>query len=58
AAPYLKEGQQVKKCDVLCIKDAKKNMNKIESEREGKIVKIIAKEGLPVQFDQPLFSRE
>ncbi|OIN83786.1 acetyl-CoA carboxylase biotin carboxyl carrier protein [Francisella sp. TX07-6608] len=55
AAPYIKEGQEVKKGDVLCIIEAMKIMNKIEAERAGKIVKIIAKDGEPVQFDQPLF---
>lgn len=55
AAPYVKEGQEVKKGDVLCIIEAMKIMNKIEAERAGKIVKIIAKDGEPVQFDQPLF---
>ncbi|KHS54984.1 acetyl-CoA carboxylase, partial [Francisella tularensis subsp. holarctica] len=55
AAPYVKEGQEVKKGDVLCIIEAMKIMNKIEAERAGKIVKIIAKDGVPVQFDQPLF---
>ncbi|AEI36701.1 MULTISPECIES: acetyl-CoA carboxylase biotin carboxyl carrier protein [Francisella] len=55
AAPYVKEGQEVKKGDVLCIIEAMKIMNKIEAEKAGKIVKIIAKDGDPVQFDQPLF---
>ncbi|MFV9972874.1 MAG: acetyl-CoA carboxylase biotin carboxyl carrier protein [Francisella endosymbiont of Hyalomma asiaticum] len=55
AAAYVKEGQEVKKGDVLCIIEAMKIMNKIEAERAGKIVKVIAKDGDPVQFDQPLF---
>lgn len=55
AAPYVKEGQEVKKGDVLCIIEAMKIMNKIEAERAGKIIKVIAKDGEPVQFDQPLF---
>lgn len=55
AAPYVKEGQEVKKGDVLCIIEAMKIMNKIEAEKAGKIVKVIAKDGDPVQFDQPLF---
>ena len=55
ATPYVKEGQEVKKGDVLCIIEAMKIMNKIEAERAGKIVKVIAKDGEPVQFDQPLF---
>lgn len=55
AAAYVKEGQEVKKGDVLCIIEAMKIMNKIEAEKGGKIVKICAKDGDPVQFDQPLF---
>lgn len=55
AAPYVKEGQEVQKGDVLCIIEAMKIMNKIEAEKSGKIVKILAKDGDPVQFDQPLF---
>ncbi len=55
AAPYVKEGQEVKQGDVLCIVEAMKIMNKIEAEKSGKIVKVLAKDGEPVQFDQPLF---
>ena len=55
AAVYVKEGQEIKKGDVLCIIEAMKIMNKIEAEKSGKIVKILAKDGDPVQFDQPLF---
>ncbi|QIV94787.1 acetyl-CoA carboxylase biotin carboxyl carrier protein [Allofrancisella frigidaquae] len=55
AAAYVKEGQEVKKGDVLCIIEAMKIMNKIEAEKSGKIIKILAKDGDPVQYDQPLF---
>lgn len=55
AAPYAKEGQEVKQGDVLCIIEAMKIMNKIEAEKAGKIVKILAKDGDAIQFDQPLF---
>jgi len=55
ATVYVKEGQEIKKGDVLCIIEAMKIMNKIEAEKSGKIVKILAKDGDPVQFDQPLF---
>ncbi len=55
AAPYVKEGQEVKQGDVLCIIEAMKIMNKIEAEKAGKIVKILAKDGDAIQFDQPLF---
>ena len=52
---YVKEGQKVKKGDILCIIEAMKIMNKIESDIDGKIVKILSKDGDSVQFDQPLF---
>lgn len=55
AAPYVKEGQEVKQGDVLCIIEAMKIMNKIEAEKAGKIVKVLAKDGDAIQFDQPLF---
>ena len=52
---YVNVGQEVKKGDVLCIIEAMKIMNKIEAEKSGKVVKILAKDGDPVQFDQPIF---
>ncbi|RUS69185.1 hypothetical protein EGW08_023053 [Elysia chlorotica] len=55
APAYVTEGKSVKKGDVLCIIEAMKIMNKIEAEKDGKIVKILAKDGDPIQFDQPLF---
>ncbi|ASG67707.1 acetyl-CoA carboxylase, biotin carboxyl carrier protein [Francisella halioticida] len=55
AAVYVKEGQEVKQGDVLCIIEAMKIMNKIEAEKSGKIVKVLAKDGDAIQFDQPLF---
>ena len=55
AAAYVKEGQEVKAGDTLCIIEAMKIMNKIEAEKDGKIVKILVKDGSAVQFDQPLF---
>ena len=55
AAIYVKVGQEIKKGDVICIIEAMKIMNKIEADKSGKIVKILAKDGDPVQFDQPLF---
>lgn len=55
AAPYVKVGQEVKEGDTLCIIEAMKIMNKIEADKAGKVVKILAKDGDPVQFDQPLF---
>ena len=53
--PFIRVGDTVQKGDVLCIIEAMKIMNKIEAEKSGKVVKILVKDGDPVQFDQPLF---
>lgn len=53
--PYVKKGQKVKKGDVLCIIEAMKLMNEIESEFTGTIVEILAENGRPVEYDEPLF---
>ena len=55
APAYVKESQEVKAGDTLCIIEAMKIMNKIEAEKDGKIVKILVEDGSAVQFDQPLF---
>ncbi|MEX0686081.1 MAG: acetyl-CoA carboxylase biotin carboxyl carrier protein [Balneolales bacterium] len=55
AAPYIKVGDVVKKGDTLCIIEAMKIMNEIEAETSGKIIKILAEDAQPVEFDQPLF---
>ncbi|MDI6400928.1 acetyl-CoA carboxylase biotin carboxyl carrier protein [Balneolaceae bacterium ANBcel3] len=55
ADAFAKEGQQVAKGDVLCIIEAMKIMNEIESEYSGTIVKILVDDAQPVEFDQPLF---
>ncbi|AXJ00433.1 biotin carboxyl carrier protein [Cyclonatronum proteinivorum] len=52
---FVKVGDTVKKGDVLCIVEAMKIMNEIESEVSGKVVKILASNAQPVEFDQPLF---
>jgi acetyl-CoA carboxylase biotin carboxyl carrier protein len=48
----------VKKGDTLCIVEAMKLMNEIEADISGKIVKIMASNEAPVEFDQPLFLME
>lgn len=53
--PYVKEGQRVKKGDVLCIVEAMKLMNEIESELSGTIVSVLIENGQPVEFGEPLF---
>ncbi|MBI3558138.1 MAG: acetyl-CoA carboxylase biotin carboxyl carrier protein [Deltaproteobacteria bacterium] len=55
ADSYVKEGQMVKKGDVLCIVEAMKLMNEIESEVSGKVVSILAENGQPVEYGEPLF---
>jgi acetyl-CoA carboxylase biotin carboxyl carrier protein len=55
AEPYVKEGVRVKKGQTLCIVEAMKLMNEIESEFDGKIVSILVENGQPVEFGEPLF---
>lgn len=55
ADPYVEEGDVVKKGQVLCIVEAMKLMNEIESEVDGRIVKILAESTKPVEYGQPLF---
>ena len=52
---YVEVGDMVKKGQVLCIIEAMKLMNEIESEASGKVVQIIAENGQPVEYGQPLF---
>jgi acetyl-CoA carboxylase biotin carboxyl carrier protein len=55
ADPYVEEGDVVKKGQVLCIVEAMKLMNEIESEVDGRVVKILAESTKPVEYGQPLF---
>jgi acetyl-CoA carboxylase biotin carboxyl carrier protein len=55
ADPYVEEGDLVKKGQVLCVVEAMKLMNEIESEVDGRIVKILAESTKPVEYGQPLF---
>ena len=52
---YVEVGDVVKKGQVLCIIEAMKLMNEIESESAGKIVQILLESGQPVEYGQPLF---
>lgn len=52
---FVKEGDTIKKGETLCIVEAMKIMNEIEAEFGGTVQKIIAEDGQPVEFDQPLF---
>ncbi len=55
ADPYVKVGDTVAKGSVLCIVEAMKLMNEIESDVNGKVLKIIVDSGNPVEYNQPLF---
>ena len=52
--PFVNEGDTVKSGDRLCIVEAMKMMNEIESDVSGRILKILVKNGQPVEFGQPL----
>ena len=52
---FAEVGQTVSEGDVLCVIEAMKLFNEIESEISGKIVKILVDDASPVEFDQPLF---
>ncbi len=54
-APFVNVGDVVSKGDTLCIIEAMKLMNEIESEADGTIAEILVEDALPVEFDQPLF---
>ena len=54
-APFVEVGTTIGKGDVLCVIEAMKLFNEIESEVSGKIVKILVDDMSPVEFDQPLF---
>jgi acetyl-CoA carboxylase biotin carboxyl carrier protein len=55
AEPFVKEGDRVEKGQVLCIIEALKVMNEIESDVSGIVRKILVENGEPVEYDQPLF---
>lgn len=52
---YVEVGKNVKKGDALCIIEAMKLMNEIESEFEGKVKEILVKDGEAVEYGKPLF---
>jgi len=58
AKAFVELGEEVRVGQVLCIIEAMKMMNQIESERAGKVVAVLAKNGEPVEFGQPLFAIE
>jgi acetyl-CoA carboxylase biotin carboxyl carrier protein len=56
AAPFVVPGDRVEKGQVICIIEAMKLMNEIESDATGEIVKCLVSNGQPIEFGQPLFS--
>ena len=55
ASAFVKEGDTVSAGQTLCIIEAMKILNQIESDKAGKVTKILVENGQPVEFDQPLF---
>ncbi|MCG2579549.1 MAG: acetyl-CoA carboxylase biotin carboxyl carrier protein [Marinobacter sp.] len=54
AKAFVEVGQQVKAGEVVCIVEAMKMMNQIESDKSGTVTEILVENGQPVEFDQPL----
>ena len=58
AAPFVEEGDTVRKGQPLCIIEAMKMMNEIEAEVAGRVVRILCENGQPVEYEQPLMLLE
>jgi acetyl-CoA carboxylase biotin carboxyl carrier protein len=56
ASPFASPGERVEKGQVICIVEAMKLMNEIESDASGEVVKCFISNGQPIEFGQPLFS--
>ena len=54
-SPFVEVGQKISVGDTVCIVEAMKLMNEIESEAEGRLVKILVESGSTVEYGQPLF---
>ena len=55
AKPFVESGDEIKVGQVLCVIEAMKMMNQIETDKAGRITSIMARNGDPVEFGQPLF---
>jgi acetyl-CoA carboxylase biotin carboxyl carrier protein len=53
--PFVEEGQTVTVGDTLCIIEAMKILNQIESDKTGTVKKILVENGQPVEYNEPLF---
>jgi acetyl-CoA carboxylase biotin carboxyl carrier protein len=58
AQPYVEVGAVVEKGDMVCIIEAMKMMNEIESDIRGRVLRILVENGSPVEYGQPLFVLE
>ena len=58
APPFIREGDVVNEDTVMCIIEAMKLMNEIKAEQKGKVLQILVENGMPVEFNQPLFILE
>ncbi len=58
AAPLVEEGTHVRKGQALCIIEAMKMMNEIETDMDGRVVRVLAENGQPVEYGQPLMVLE
>jgi acetyl-CoA carboxylase biotin carboxyl carrier protein len=56
APPFVNPGETVREGQVLCIVEAMKLMNEIEADASGEVVAVLAENGQPVEYGQPLFS--
>jgi acetyl-CoA carboxylase biotin carboxyl carrier protein len=55
AKPFVDEGQGVSTGETLCIIEAMKILNQIETDKSGKVVEILVENGQPVEYNEPLF---
>ncbi len=55
AKPFIVEGQAVASGETLCIIEAMKILNQIESDKTGKVIEILVENGQPVEYNEPLF---
>ncbi len=55
AAPYVRQGDRVNRSQVVCIVEAMKIMNEIESEVSGTVVRVLVENAQPVEYGQELF---
>ena len=53
--PFVNVGDSINEGDTICIIEAMKLFNEIESEVSGKIIKVLVDDTTPIEFDQPLF---